>query len=307
MDNKRILIGPSSFGKPDAKPLAMLAENGFTAVPNPFGRKLTKAELIQLLPGITGLIAGLETIDREVLAACDLKVISRCGAGIANVDQIAAAEKGIRVCSTPFGPTRAVAEMTVGCLLTLIRQISAMDRAMRSERWEKLIGRQLYGMKILIVGYGRIGRLVAELLQAFTVEIMIADPRFTSMSSSEPRSVALASGLAEADVIAVHASGEECLIGPPEFARMKSGVFLLNAARGGVVDEVALCHALDEKKVAGAWIDTFCKEPYNGPLMRYEQVLLTPHAASYTEEGRRQMECDAVINLLNALQPQLSV
>ena len=301
MASKRILIGPSSFGKPDAAPLALLTSNGLTVVPNPFGRKLTKAELLELLPGMTGLIAGLEVLDREVLAQSDLKVISRCGAGMFNVDVEAAKERGVRVYSTPFGPTRAVAELTVGCLLALMRHAPVMDRAMRTGRWDKRVGRQLHGMRVLIVGYGRIGRLVGELLQPFGVELIVYDPLYTGAGAGLPRGVDLAAALPEADVITLHASGEGCLLGPAEFGRMKDGVFLLNAARGGLLDEPALCQALDTGKVAGAWLDTFAEEPYKGKLLAYEQVLLTPHVASYTEEGRRQMEMEAVNNLLEGL------
>lgn len=301
MASKRILIGPSSFGKPDAAPLALLASNGLTVVPNPFGRKLTKAELLQLLPGMTGLIAGLEVLDREVLARSDLKVISRCGAGMSNVDVVAAKERGVRVYSTPFGPTRAVAELTVGCLLALMRQAPLMDRAMRAGRWDKRVGRQLHGMRVLIAGYGRIGRLVGELLQPFGVELMVYDPLYTGAGAGLPRGVDLAAALPQADVVTLHASGEGCLLGSAEFERMKDGVFLLNAARGGLIDEPALCQALDTGKVAGAWLDTFAEEPYKGRLLAYDQVLLTPHVASYTEEGRRQMEMEAVNNLLEGL------
>ena len=301
MASKRILIGPSSFGKPDAAPLILLTSNGLTVVPNPFGRKLTKAELLELLPGMTGLIAGLEVLDREVLAQSDLKVISRCGAGMSNVDVEAAKERGVRVYSTPFGPTRAVAELTVGCLLALMRQAPVMDRAMRAGRWDKRVGRQLHGMRVLIAGYGRIGRLVGELLQPFGVELMVYDPLYAGAGAGLPRGVDLAAALPQADVITLHSSGEGCLLGPAEFGRMKDGVFLLNAGRGGLIDEPALCQALDTGKVAGAWLDTFAEEPYKGKLLAYEQVLLTPHVASYTEEGRRQMEMEAVNNLLEGL------
>ena len=301
MASKRILIGPSSFGKPDAAPLALLASNGLTVVPNPFGRKLTKAELLELLPGMTGLIAGLEVLDREVLAQSDLKVISRCGAGMSNVDVEAAKERGVHVYSTPFGPTRAVAELTVGCLLALMRQAPVMDRAMRAGRWDKRVGRQLHGMRVLIAGYGRIGRLVGELLQPFGVELMVYDPLYAGAGAGLPRGVDLAAALPQADVITLHASGVGCLLGPAEFGRMKDGVFLLNAARGGLIDEPALRQALDTGKVAGAWLDTFAEEPYKGRLLAYEQVLLTPHVASYTEEGRQQMEMEAVNNLLEGL------
>jgi D-3-phosphoglycerate dehydrogenase / 2-oxoglutarate reductase len=298
MTDKRVLIGPSSFGNPDNTPITALQAGGFSVVPNPHGRKLTKAELEGLLPGVVGLIAGLETLDREVLERSDLKVISRCGAGMSNVDLDAAAALGIRVFSTPFGPTRAVAELTVCCLLALLRQVRLMDRDIRDGRWTKRVGRQLQGMCVLIIGYGRIGHLVGDLLVPFGVEIIVSDPAYVQIASAQPKQFDLVAALPRADVIILHTSGENCLLGVAEFELMKHGVFLLNAARGALVDEAALCRALDDGIVAGAWFDAFIAEPYFGRLTQYDQVLLTPHAASYTEEGRRQMELDAARNLI---------
>lgn len=297
MASKRILIGPSSFGEMNSAPLDLLEEAGFSFTLNPYGRKLTKDELKALLPGVEGLIAGQEPLDRDVLVNSDLKVISRCGAGMSNVDLGAAEKLGLLVFSTPYGPTRAVAELTLGCLLTLIRQVPQMDRALHQGRWDKRIGRQLKGMRVLIIGYGRIGKLLGELLRTFDVEWLINDP-LHSEPDAQPRSTDLHAALPLADVITLHCSGEEQILGPDEFSLMKHGVFLLNAARGGLIDEAALQQALDSGRVAGAWLDTFGQEPYEGPLLKYEQVILTPHIGSYTYEGRLQMEVEAAQNLL---------
>ena len=292
----RILIGPSSFAALDRSPIEKLVEAGFDVINNPFGRKLTKQELIELLPGVSGLIAGLETLDEEVMRKSELKVISRCGSGISNVDIKSAEKLGIKVYSTPYGPTQAVAELTLGCLLTLIRQVPQMDQALHQRRWDKRMGRQLKGMRLLIIGYGRIGKAVGDLLKAFEVEVLICDPAYLE-HDVYPHNMNLHSALPQADVITLHCDGEEQLLGPREFSLMKPGVFLLNAARGGLIDEVALRQALDSGQVAGAWIDTFGREPYDGPLTQYEQVILTPHIGSYTYEGRLHMELDAVHNL----------
>jgi D-3-phosphoglycerate dehydrogenase len=299
---RKILIGPSSFAEENRAPYERLVEVGFQVIDNPFRRKLTKEETKSLLvKDVAGLVAGLETLDRDVLAHSGLKVVSRCGAGMANVDLEAARELGIRVYSTPFGPTQAVAELTVGCLLGLIRQVPQMDRALHGLRWDKRVGRQLKGMTVLIVGLGRIGAAVARLLAPFEVNLIACDPLLGKNDAPCPL-VSLDEGLAMADVIALHASGKDRILGRREFGLIKPGAFVLNAARGEVLDEEALLEALDSGRVAGAWLDTFDREPYEGALAGYEQVILTPHVGSYTSEGRLRMEMDAVENLIRGFQ-----
>lgn len=296
MSSLRILLGPSSFGTKKSKPLEMLTAAGVEYLQNPYARKLTKSELLELLVGMDGLIAGLELIDREVLEKSGIKVVSRCGSGMSNVDILAAKELGVKVFNTPDGPTRAVAEMTVGCLLTLIRQVSQMDQAMHQGQWDKRVGRQLKGMKALIIGFGRIGQATGELLELLGVEILAFDPALPVGDRRRADSLLLA--LPMVDVVILHNSGEEEILGADEISALKVGGFILNAARGQAVSEVALVQALESGKVAGAWVDAFIKEPYRGPLSRFPQVILTPHVGSYTMEGRLQMECDTVSNLL---------
>ncbi len=292
-----VLIGPSSFGEPDPAPLRRLEQAGLTIVPNPWRRRYTKEEIIALLHGIDGLIAGLEPLDRDVLASApSLKVVSRCGAGMSNVDQQAARELRIQVFNTPNGPTEAVAEMTLGCLLAVMRQAAAMSESLHAGRWDKRTGSQLQGKTVAIVGYGRIGRRVAELLTPFGIKKLIVDPQAASEGA-----MPLTEVLPQADVILLHLSGETCVLDAAAFARMKRGVFICNAARGGAVDEAALIEALNNGTVAGAWLDALPKEPYSGELCRFGQVLLTPHCASYTAEGRLNMEMECVENLIRGM------
>jgi len=297
----KVLIGPSTFAALDPAPMNMLIEAGFEVVNNPFGRKLTKEELIELLPGIAGLIAGLEPLNREVLEKSNLKVISRCGSGMSNVDIDAARELGIKVFLTPYGPTSAVAELTLGALLSLLRMIPQMDKDFHEGRWNKKIGTQLEGKTIVVIGFGRIGRRVAELLAPFKTKILVVDP-FIQDSKEQFRVLTLEEALPLADIITLHSSGDEQIFGPHEFVLMKQGVFLLNAARGELINEGSLLNALDSGHVAGAWLDTFEREPYEGLLTHYEQVILTPHIGSYTYEGRLQMEMDAAENLIQGFQ-----
>jgi D-3-phosphoglycerate dehydrogenase len=264
---------------------------------NPHGRKLTQGELSDLLPGITGIIAGLEPLNREVLEKSQLKVISRVGVGVNNVDLEAAKDLGIRVYYTPEGPTKAVSELTVGMMITLCRRVPEMDRALHEGQWAKQIGLQLENRRVLIIGAGRIGCMVIAMLRPFGPEIMIADPHVKAPPAGV-EVVPLPEALPQADVISMHASGEQEILGEEEFQLMKPGVFLLNPGRGGLISETALCQALEGGKVAGAWIDTFSQEPYRGPLCRFPQVLLTPHIGTYSSQCRQSMEMGAVENLL---------
>lgn len=298
----KILIGPSSFAETDKTPLNRLIAAGYQVIDNPYKRKLTKNELFELLKfDVIGLVAGLEPLDREVLQRSQLRVVSRVGSGISNVDLTAALDLGIKVCSTPDGPVEAVAELTLGALLGLLRMIPLMDQALHKGEWIKKIGVQLEGKTVAVIGFGRIGRRVAELLSPFRVNLLIVDPFLADNAAGHYVKLSLADALPQADIVTIHSSGEECVIGESEFDLMKTGVFLLNVARGGVISEEALIKAIENGTVAGAWLDTFEEEPYKGPLCSYRNVILTPHVGSYTAECRSRMEGEAVENLLKAL------
>ena len=305
LKGNKILIGPSSFAAIDIEPMNRLVESGCTVIDNPYKRKLSKAELFEILADdVTGLIAGLEPLDRDVLENSSIRVISRCGSGMSNVDVVAAGKLGIKVFSTPFGPTNAVAELTIACLLALLREISQIDNSMHMRRWDKRIGFELRGKRVAVIGYGRIGQRVGKLLSAFEAEVIAVDPEYDDNSQGSIINMELNESLNEADIITVHSGGNELLLGEKEFKAMKQGVFILNAARGELVDESSLIDALDIGKVAGAWMDTYSEEPYSGPLCDYSQVILTPHIGSYTAECRVAMETEAVNNLLKGLKDE---
>lgn len=298
-----VAIAPSSFAEEDKAPLRLLEAAGVEIKPNPFGRRLNEAEIIEHLRGVDGLLAGLEPLNRRVLeSASRLKALARVGIGMTNVDQDAARELGVKVSNTPGGPVRAVAEMTVAALLALGRNLVPMNAALHAGEWKKLIGFGLDGLKVLIVGYGRIGQRTAALLRPFGTSILVCDPYIdAALLANGERLVTLDDGLAEADVISLHASGTQCMFGQSEFGRTKPGAVLLNSARGELVDEAALVDALERGCIAGAWFDAFWKEPYQGPLTRFPQALLTPHTATYTRQCRLDMETQAVKNLLRDL------
>lgn len=294
----KVLLGPSTFGELDQGPIHKLKNAGFEVIDNPYKRKLTKEELLKLLSGVIGLIAGLETLDREILEKSELKIISRCGAGLSNVDLKATEELDIAVRNTPTAPATSVAELTIGCLLVLLRNVTQMDFALHNKKWDKRIGRLLNGMEVAVIGYGNIGKKVGQLLVAFGAKVMVVDPLLSGMVDNVPV-VDFNQALERADAITLHCSGEERLLGDKEFSLMKKGVYILNSARGSLIDEQALKRELDDGRVAGAWLDTFYSEPYCGSLCDYDQVILTPHIGSYALECRRAMEMEAVDNLID--------
>lgn len=299
-----VAIGPSSFAEENDAPRRLLEAAGITIKDNPYGRRLTEAEIITHLQGCDGLIAGLEPLNRTVIASASprLKAIARVGIGVANVDFEAAAQYNVKVSSTPEGPIDAVAEMTVSALLAINRRLFSTSEALRQGKWKKEIGAGLKGAQVLLIGYGRIGRRTAELLAAFGAEILVCDPYIDASSlKNGEKWVSMEEGLPEADAISLHAAGESCILGAPEFLRMKHGVTLLNSARGNLVDEKALLHALDTGIVGQVWFDALWQEPYTGPLTQYPQALLTPHIATYTRQCRLEMESAAACNLLRDL------
>lgn len=294
----KILTATSTFSEFEPRPLEKLVQSGFEVTHNPYRRKLTKEEVMSLLDGVTGIIAGLEPLDGEVLRRSDLKVISRVGAGISNVDLRTAEELGIKVFSTPDAPVSAVAELTIAGMLNCLRQIPAMDRDLHKGEWNRRNGYQLEGKTVLIIGFGRIGRRVAKLLEAFDVRILAVDP---FVKDAGANLVEIDEALPQADIITFHNSGEECILNRERFGQLKDNVIICNAARGGLIDESALEDALKEKRILACWLDTFEQEPYKGKLARFDNVILTPHVGSFTRECRVKMEMQAVDNLIKVL------
>ena len=298
----KIAITTTTFAEFSNEPLRLLQEAGIDYVVNPHGRKLTEDEVIELLQGCAAVAAGTEPLTDRVMDALPmLKTISRCGVGLDNVDLGAAGKRGIKVCNTPDGPTIAVAELTIAYGLNLIRKVTQMDRELRAGIWKKRMGNTLRGKKLGIIGFGRIGQAVASVFSSLGVEVAFNDPAVTS--SVYPR-MALGDLLPWADVLSLHCSraGGECsLFTTEQLGIMRNGSWLINASRGGIVDEKALYGLLKDGHLAGAAIDVFEREPYDGPLKDLDNVILTPHIGSYAMESRIQMEIDTIKNLIGVL------
>lgn len=297
----KVAITTSSFAKDSREPLAMLEARGIEYVLNPYGRALTEDEAITVLAGCAGVAAGTEPLTERVFAALpELKAVSRCGVGMDNVDLVAAKARGIVVKNTPDGPTRAVAELTLGFALALLRDIPAMDRDIRAGVWKKRMGGLLEEKRVGIIGLGRIGLCTAKLFQALGAQIAYSDPVTDNPAFERKNLEAL---LAWAEIITVHAppAKDGFLLSAQRLGLMRQGAWLINAARGGIVDEAALAELLQQKHLAGAALDVFGQEPYSGPLTTLDNVILTPHIGSYAKEARIRMEIDTIANLLDGL------
>jgi len=303
----KIFVSTASFGKYDTFPIRVLEEKGLEVALNPYGRKLNASDIVVFLDGVIGLIAGTEVLNREVLSYSDsLKVISRCGVGIDNIDLKAAEERGIKVFNTPLAPSLAVAELTIGLIFALTRRIVEADSSIREGKWKKYMGTLLHNKKVGIIGLGRIGKKLTELLLPFEVEILCCDvnPDEDFIKKYRIKNLPLKDLLANSDVITLHLSCKgriPYIIGKEELGLMKQSAFLINTSRGSVVDEQALIEALKDNKISGAGIDVYEKEPYTGPLKELRNVVLTSHMGSYAKEARIQMEKEASLNLIKGL------
>jgi D-3-phosphoglycerate dehydrogenase len=303
----KVLTSPSSMGEVGCKPFELLEHNGFTIINNPFGRKLTENEVIELAKECVGIVAGVEPLTKKVIDALPLlRCISRVGVGMDNVDLEYAKSKNIVVVNTPDGPTRSVAELTLAMTLSMLRRIPQADAALKNKQWKKQTGNLIFGKTTGIIGLGRIGRLVAELFRGIGNPVIGCDPYADEQWANE-KGITIQSFteiISQADIITLHIPGNKDktpVIGEKEIGQMKDGAFLVNLSRGGVVDEQALYHALKTGKLAGAAIDVFTQEPYTGQLCELDNLILTPHIGSYAKEGKLQMEIDAVNNLINVL------
>jgi D-3-phosphoglycerate dehydrogenase len=295
----KVFVSTSSFAKDDNRPFDMLKGAGLEVSLNPYGRKLFEDEIRGFLYNIDYLIAGTEPLTQRVLeSAKRLKVISRCGTGLDNVDIKAADNLGIKVYNTPYGPTQSVAELTIGLMLDMLRRISKMDRDIRSGIWEKYTGNLLSEKKVGIIGFGKIGQKVAELLMPFGCEIVCYDIR-TEDKELKIKIASLDEILRTSDIISIHVSSKGQILGREEFKKIKKGAWIINVSRGGVIDESELYKALKKGHLSGAALDVFEQEPYSGPLKELDNVILTPHIGSYAKEGRINMEIEAVKNVLD--------
>ena len=299
----QVLISTSSFNLANFAQLSDLKNAGVEVKLNPFAARLTEEQVIDLLGTNTiGLIAGLEPLTKNVLqAAKSLKVIARVGTGLDSVDLVAAKELEIAVLNTPDAPTKAVAELTIAHILGLLRHVSQADRQVRAGVWKGLMGSLLETKTVGIVGFGRIGKRVATLIAAFGASVIISDAQ---VKSSDFENVGLDELCTRSDIVSLHLPYSQAthhIIDEKRMNLMKKGSFIVNISRGGLVDEAMLLVALKSGHLAGAALDCFEQEPYEGELRNLESVQITAHMGSYARETRDLMEQEASRLLVNAL------
>jgi D-3-phosphoglycerate dehydrogenase len=290
-------------------------------VPEALARLAPAAEIIadgtlDNLPGAAAVIMGVENqadgafMDR---AGSSLKVIARHGIGVNNVDIPAATARGILVVNTPDAPTESTAEHTVALLLGIAKRVVAGDMSMRGTDLPRaqLMGTEVRGRVLGVIGCGRIGRRVGEICAlGLKMRVLAYDPHCTDWSSITPLGIEPVDGLdtllAQADFVSLHASltpQNYHLIGERELRLMKPGAYLINASRGPLVNEAALAQVLAEGHLAGAALDVFDPEPPlpTNPLLQMPNVVITPHISSYTDLGYRAMGMGAVEQVLQVL------
>ncbi len=272
----------------------------------------SRAELRECIGDYDGLIVRWMTrVDADLLErAPRLKVIGRAGASLDNVDLDAATRRGIIVTNTPLMHSTASAEYTLGLLLALARNIPQAHNAVQAGEWaarRQYIGIELSGKTLGLIGYGRVGREVAPRAQAFGMNVIVYDPYLdeTAVRGSEVMLVDLDELLARADFISLHTPlNEETkrLIGAEEIAQMKDGVYLINTARGALVDEAAVAEGVKSGKLAGVALDAFTREPpVDSPFSGLANVITTPHLGASTRESLGAISIQIVEQTLDAL------
>ena len=303
----KILTSPSSIGQISPEPFDLLKSNGYEIINNPYGRKLTESEVISLASDCIGIVAGVEPLNSKVIDALpNLKCISRVGVGMDSVDISYAESKGIEVLNTPNGPTRAVAELTLGLTISLLRKIPNAHYDLKNRIWKKQTGNLLYEKKVGILGLGRIGRMVAEMFRSLGNPVIGYDlyPDLDWAEKNNIEILGLEQLLNQSDILTIHIPGNSdgsTVLNQKELSYLKDGAFIVNVSRGGVINEDALYEVLINGKLSAAALDVFSNEPYSGKFCDLDNVILTPHIGSYAKEGKLKMEVDAVMNLINAL------
>jgi D-3-phosphoglycerate dehydrogenase len=305
----RILITPRSITQKPGPELAPLEKAGYELVLASPGKTPTEIELLELVPGCVGWLAGVERISEQVLrAARDLRVISRNGTGIDNIPIQIAEELDIRIRKAEGSNARGVAELTIALALSSLRFVPIIHTKLKQGTWELMRGREINGRRFGLIGGGAVGRLVAQLAIGIGAEVSVYDPfpNYDFVLGEKFSWRSRESVFAESDIVSLHcppsADGKP-VVDSTVLAAMKSGSCLINTARGSLVDEAAVIEALDSGKLSTYATDVFNTEPPDpgSKLVQHPRTIVTPHIAALTEESIRRATERAVENLLESL------
>jgi D-3-phosphoglycerate dehydrogenase / 2-oxoglutarate reductase len=291
-EKKKILVTATNYSTYCAAAKKMLEDSGFEVMENRKGRPLTYDELKDMVREVSGAVVGVDTWNEEVFkCAPKLKVLSRFGVGVDNIDLNAAKEYGIAVTNAKGQNSNSVAELTVGLILSSMRNVPAFNDSVRQGRWDRFMGRDLVGKTVGLLGFGDIAQRVAKKLCGFDVNVCAFD-KYPNMKKAEELNVSMAEMdevLACADVVSLHLpvmKETHHIMNQESFGKMKNGSYFINTARGVLVDENALYQVLKNGKLTAAAIDVFEEEPVKSTnrLFELNNLFVTPHTAAETYE-----------------------
>ena len=302
---KKVLITTIPFGDPQPKPLEMLKNAGIEYTINPFKRKITEDDLKKIISEYDGLIAGTEIISKEVIDLAEkLKIIARVGVGTDGVDLNYAKDKNIKVTYTPDAPGPAIAELTVGFMYSLLTSTHSSNIQIREGKWNRSIGRSFSDMTIGVIGAGRVGSKVIDLIDKIGCKNLIVSDVYHNESLREQYGFDWATKqevFEQADIITFHVpltADANGMVKKEQLLSMKADVLIINTARGGIIDENDLYDVMQTGHIGGVAIDVFEQEPYSGPLINIDRCLLTPHIGSASRECRAKMELESVQEII---------
>ena len=296
----KVLITTIPFADKNRLPLDLLEQNNIEYLINPFNKKLTEDELVEMVSDFDVIIAGTEPITKKVMnAATNLKMISRVGIGLDSVNLLEAEKHGIVVSYTPDAPAPAVAELTIGLMLTLLRSVQLSNMEMHIGKWHRFFGRRLSKVVIGIIGIGRIGTGVLQHLQGFgSLKILVNDINSDSNLNKKFNIewVDKETIYQQADIITIHTpltAQTKNMIKKEQLLSMKEDAIIINTARGGIINEDDLYEVMQAGHLSGAAIDVFDFEPYTGKLRKIDRCILTAHMGSMSIDCRTRMEIEA--------------
>jgi D-3-phosphoglycerate dehydrogenase len=296
---KNILINTTSFDKKNI--LNFKNKSKLKLIFNKTKRRLTEEELLKLVNENTvGIISGTELITKKILnRAKNLQVISRCGTGTDNIDKLAFKKK-IKIYKTSKEPSTAVAEFVICQILVTLKKSILNHTNVKNNKWEKVQGTLLSNKNIGIIGYGNIGKKLHKLLKPFNCTFSIYDPKITKYKKKK----ILINLLKKSDIISIHIPFSEKnknFINKKKLDLMKDDAVIVNCARGGLIDENALEKKIKKNPKLKVILDCFSKEPYKGRLLKYNNVLFSPHVSSFSKETRDLMEKNSFKNCIDNL------
>ena len=306
----KVLITTVPFGEINRTPLDLLEKNKIEYLINPLNKKLTSNELAEIVTDFDVIIAGTEQITKEVMdKATNLKMISRVGIGLDSVDLLEAEKRNINLSYTPDAPAPAVAELTIGMMLVLLRSMHVSNSQMHSGAWYRFFGKRLSEVTIGVIGLGRIGLGVLRHLKSFGRPRILVNDVYTNQKKyiSQEFNVEWVEKekiYQEADIVSLHlplTSLTKNLIQKKQLLSMKKDAIIINTSRGGIINENDLYNVMHSGHLSGAAVDVFENEPYNGPLKKIERCLLTSHMGSMSVDCRVKMEIEATEEVIRYL------